>query len=338
MGCVDRLNTIIILSFGYYQKQSSSSDDLSVSEINQIIESNTSTFIETEISQRAQNCSLDSYNQAVFINDVQSEATVNISACFYCANNKETTIEQILINDAIAIELEKDFVTLFGNATQSLFILNNSINIGVDIQNAEGAVSESTTLDESDIFDVESKSNDNNGNDAVTVIFILLFLFLMVGGIGILIYAKHRKQKVDEQNYGDEGMQTIASSSNMFVGEGGNDMNVETKGQLSDFDDDEDDVDEIENYKMDATDIEIVNDLNLIKNEVHATKGQMMDEDIDNIFIEGQNENETMGVVPENVIDDDDNDYDIELMDNYQTMGALPNDQQNDYGTNGFIE
>merc|ERR1712228_630110 len=66
--CVDRLNTIIILSFGYYQKQSSSSDDLSVSEINQIIESITSTFIETEISQRAQNCSLDSYNQAVFIN------------------------------------------------------------------------------------------------------------------------------------------------------------------------------------------------------------------------------------------------------------------------------
>merc|ERR1712228_938036 len=211
-------------------------------------------------------------------------------------------------------------------------------NIGVDIQNAEGAVSESTTLDENDIFDVESKSNDNDGNDAVTIIFILLFLFLMVGGIGMLIYAKHRKQKVDEQNYGDEGMQTIASSSNMFVGEGGNDMNVETKGQLSDFDDDEDDVDEIENYKMDATDIEIVNDLNLIKNEVHATKGQMMDEDIDNIFIEGQNENETMGVVPENVIDDDDNDYDIELMDNYQTMGALPNDQQNDYGTNGFIE
>merc|ERR1712228_561114 len=175
--CTDDL---ILLSFGYIQNN----DDLSEQEVNDIIAFITNTFIETEIVKRADNCTLDNYDQTAFINNAQNEAIVNISVCFDCKGN-----EQILSADNIAMELKKDFVILFQNKTKLLSILDNSTNIGVNIRNVEGAVSESTTTI-NQIAEIEANTANTVQYDMCIAIASVFIIVLLIMTVALIIYLK----------------------------------------------------------------------------------------------------------------------------------------------------
>eukprot|EP01084_Bolivina_argentea_P172524 298860_1 len=182
----DEFGAMITLFFDYIDKNV---NDLSMIQVNNIIQNVTNEFVENEISQMSDECVLDAYKNDIEIKENNNEAIVNITACFKCN-------EKLIINHKQINELQKDFIELFDN--EILIIDDTTIKIDVDIIQPEGSVSELITTTENNYTNKMKHSNNNNAS-IIIIIIVLILLTICCIIVGVYIYKLKQKNKIKEQ-------------------------------------------------------------------------------------------------------------------------------------------